>query len=249
MRKPPENGPMGPGKHFNNITVTLGWAKGVRRFHRESHQANFNGRFPTAAPARGPHGGDRRENRCGFSFPEACVSDITFDLGDAALTRRVKKLAEQRGAAVVKAFGPFNGWGRPVVGYTVDNVVYQEAVWQLRVERTKQAAGVSVLQALFTLNRRAKRCLELAQKYYWQRLHGFATEQRHEKERIYRMKGQALRPERRRPGVCRTRVDHAGLRHRPARQAPERAAEADPDDGAVRAVPGKECRSPQGELT
>ncbi len=49
-----------------------------------------------------------------------------------------------------------------------------------------------VLAALFTLNRRAKRCRDLAQTYYQQGMHGFAGDMKREKERIYALKGQVL---------------------------------------------------------
>jgi len=49
-----------------------------------------------------------------------------------------------------------------------------------------------VLLAVWTLNRRAKRCRDLAQKYYVYGRHGFAGKMREEKERLYYLKSQAL---------------------------------------------------------
>jgi len=61
------------------------------------------------------------------------------------------------------------------------------------LQRTQDSVrNLDVLAALFTLNRRAKRCRDLARKYYDAGMHGLAGAMRHEKERIYRLKGQAL---------------------------------------------------------
>lgn len=59
-------------------------------------------------------------------------------------------------------------------------------------KRQRKVDRLSVLAALFTLNRRAKRCRDLAQSYYQNRIHGFAGEMRKEKERIYALKEQAI---------------------------------------------------------
>lgn len=56
----------------------------------------------------------------------------------------------------------------------------------------KLSQKVSVLDALFTLNRRAKRCRDLSQTYYQQRMHGLAGKMKEEKEHIYGLKGQVL---------------------------------------------------------
>jgi hypothetical protein len=66
----------------------------------------------------------------------------------------------------------------------------KEAV-EKRLEKEKKTP-VPILPALFTLNRRAKRCRDLAQKYYRRRKHGFAQKAREEKETIYGLKGQVL---------------------------------------------------------
>jgi len=56
----------------------------------------------------------------------------------------------------------------------------------------QQAQSLDILAALWTLNRRAKRCRDLAQTYYLKSMHGLARAMRLEKERIYELKGQAL---------------------------------------------------------
>ena len=59
-------------------------------------------------------------------------------------------------------------------------------------KRQRKVDRLSVLAALFTLNRRAKRCRDLAQSYYQERMHGFAGDMKREKERIYVLKEQVL---------------------------------------------------------
>lgn len=56
----------------------------------------------------------------------------------------------------------------------------------------KILAELSVLAALFTLNRRAKRCRDLAQTYYRSKMHGLSQEMKIEKESIYQLKEQVL---------------------------------------------------------
>lgn len=70
------------------------------------------------------------------------------------------------------------------------------AIEQLRRKRHKRQAQdrkqTGIPAALWTLNRRAKRCRDLAQTYYRKGMHGFAGNMRREKEAIYRLKGQVL---------------------------------------------------------
>ena len=66
------------------------------------------------------------------------------------------------------------------------------AVVAKRRKHRKAVRSLPVLSALFTLNRRAKRCRDLAQVYYWRSMHGLAGKCRAEKERIYWLKGQVL---------------------------------------------------------
>lgn len=58
--------------------------------------------------------------------------------------------------------------------------------------RNQQVGATSVLLALCTLNRRAKRCRELATTYYSNCMHGLAKACRLEKVSIYELKEQAL---------------------------------------------------------
>lgn len=66
--------------------------------------------------------------------------------------------------------------------------------WRQRWEKAKTRLPqlVDVLVALWTLNRRAKRCRDMAAHFYDCRKHGLAGNARDEKEAIYRLKGQAL---------------------------------------------------------
>lgn len=80
-------------------------------------------------------------------------------------------------------------------GVVVRELDHQRLVTALADKAKKQArkiAQLPVLAALFTLNRRAKRCRDLAQKYYQERMHGLAGEMKREKDRIYDLKGQVL---------------------------------------------------------
>ena len=108
-----------------------------------------------------------------------------------------KRLRIEYGKALV-------GWdevGRNVKRYPVlSGVVVREcdharlmaAVEAKACKDRRVVERLPVLAALFTLNRRAKRCRDLAQTYYRRRMHGLAGEMKREKERIYRLKGQAL---------------------------------------------------------
>jgi hypothetical protein len=51
---------------------------------------------------------------------------------------------------------------------------------------------IDVLAAVWVINRRAKRCRDLAQAYYRRRAHGFAGAAKDEKLQLYRLQGQAL---------------------------------------------------------
>jgi hypothetical protein len=66
------------------------------------------------------------------------------------------------------------------------------ALAEKKEKERRKAEKLSVLAALFTLNRRAKRCRDLAQSYYQNSMHGLAGEMKQEKERIYCLKGQVL---------------------------------------------------------
>lgn len=66
------------------------------------------------------------------------------------------------------------------------------ALAEKKEKERQKAEKLPVLAALFTLNRRAKRCRDLAQAYYQNSMHGLAGEMKQEKERIYFLKGQVL---------------------------------------------------------
>lgn len=51
---------------------------------------------------------------------------------------------------------------------------------------------IPLLAATWVINRRAKRCRDLAEKYYTLRMHGFAQSASHEKDELYGFKGQVL---------------------------------------------------------
>lgn len=114
-----------------------------------------------------------------------------FNVGNAALTRRVKALAKAAGVEVTPVT-EFNGYGNVRVGYRVERSILEEARRQLQAEQSSKVAKIDVLAALFTLNRRAKRCRDLAQGYYLSKQHGLAGKMRSEKEEVYDLKGQAL---------------------------------------------------------
>jgi len=66
---------------------------------------------------------------------------------------------------------------------------------QVRPKRkvtSKPPIEVPLLAALFTLNRRAKRCRDLASTYYESGAHQFIGKVKKEREHIYYLKGQAL---------------------------------------------------------
>jgi hypothetical protein len=71
--------------------------------------------------------------------------------------------------------------------------VYREdqVIPKREVSRT-EPVRIDVLAAVWVLNRRAKRCRDLAQAYYQRRAHGFARAAKNEKLELYRLKGQAL---------------------------------------------------------
>ena len=68
----------------------------------------------------------------------------------------------------------------------------KEALAAKAEKQQQQVDRLPVLAALFTLNRRAKRCRDLAQTYFQNRMHGLAGDMRREKDRIYVLKGQVL---------------------------------------------------------
>jgi hypothetical protein len=87
-----------------------------------------------------------------------------------------------------KCYPVFSG----VVVLDGDQATLMQAVAEKGKKRQKNVDRLPVLAALFTLNRRAKRCRDLAQTYYQRRMHGVAAEMKREKNRIYDIKGQVL---------------------------------------------------------
>ncbi len=67
-----------------------------------------------------------------------------------------------------------------------------EALDEKSKKRERKIDKLSVLTALFTLNRRAKRCRDMAQTSYQKRMHGLAGKMKREKNQIYEIKGQVL---------------------------------------------------------
>lgn len=110
-----------------------------------------------------------------------------------------KRLGIEYGRAVVdwtelgrkyhkKRYPLFSG----VVIRAADETRLMAALEEKAQKRQRKVERLPVLAALFTLNRRAKRCRDLAQTYYQQGMHGFAGDMKRVKERIYALKGQAL---------------------------------------------------------
>jgi hypothetical protein len=79
-----------------------------------------------------------------------------------------------------------------VVIQQADHVQLLEAIAEKEDKKRRLVGRLSILAAIFTLNRRAKRCRDLAQTYYQNSMHGFAGKLRKEKEQIYDLKGQVL---------------------------------------------------------
>lgn len=111
-----------------------------------------------------------------------------------------KRLGIEYGKAIVfwDSIGPRGSYRKSyprlsgIVIRETDYPKLAQALAEKEAKKKRQADGLPVLAALFTLNRRAKRCRDMAQGYYQQRMHGLAGEMKNEKERIYRLKGQVL---------------------------------------------------------
>ncbi len=67
-----------------------------------------------------------------------------------------------------------------------------ESEMRAREKHERAVTGLSVLAALFTLNRRAKRCRDWASQYFRSQKHGLARNMKEEKVRIYGLKDQIL---------------------------------------------------------
>jgi len=79
-----------------------------------------------------------------------------------------------------------------IVIHRADLDSLQQALAEKAEKSRKRAAELPLLTALFTLNRRAKRCRDLAQTYYQSGMYGLAGKMKREKKRIYHLKGQVL---------------------------------------------------------
>ncbi len=79
-----------------------------------------------------------------------------------------------------------------IVIKAIDEQNIRKALEERVAKKKARTARLSVLSAIFTLNRRAKRCRDLAQHYYQENMHGLAGKHKREKERIYLLKGQVL---------------------------------------------------------
>jgi hypothetical protein len=79
-----------------------------------------------------------------------------------------------------------------IVIRAIDEQNIRSALDERLAKKKARTARLSVLSAIFTLNRRAKRCRDLAQLYYQANMHGLAGKYKREKERIYVLKGQVL---------------------------------------------------------
>jgi hypothetical protein len=141
----------------------------------------------------------------------------TNDYGNVDLTRqklskryvhvsgkRLVPLCKKLGINHAEAVVGFDEYARQRYSAIKDGVVVSAASAPRLIaaitERDQKAAqrhqkavdNLSVHAALFTLNRRAKRCRNLAREYYEKRMYRLAGSMRREKERVYDLKGQAL---------------------------------------------------------
>lgn len=105
-----------------------------------------------------------------------------------AYAKAVVDWSEFRSRGHHKRYPVFSG----VVIEKSDHPKLMEALAKKAEKAKHEIERLSVLDALFTLNRRAKRCRDLAQEYYQSGMHGFAGEMRREKGAIYDSKGQVL---------------------------------------------------------
>ena len=110
---------------------------------------------------------------------------------------RVGAIAKRLGIPHAKAMTGFDLWGKypefsGIVIAAHDEPAIFAVLSQRENKRKKSLEKTSVYDALFSLNRRAKRCRDMAQTYYRRGMHGLAGTMKQEKENIYSIKGQAL---------------------------------------------------------
>lgn len=132
--------------------------------------------------------------------------DITDGLPDGLVhvdVRRLGPTCKRIGIEYGKAIVDWTEFGRKyrkqrypmfsgVVIKQTDHALLMAALDEKKQKRQRKVDRLSVLAALFTLNRRAKRCRDLAQSYYEKGMHGFAGDMKREKERIYSLKEQVI---------------------------------------------------------
>jgi hypothetical protein len=83
--------------------------------------------------------------------------------------------------------------GRIADQKTVTYAVYREdQVEPKRKVSPTPAALIDILAAVWVINRRAKRCRDLASKHHGRRAYGFAGTVKEEKTELYRLKGLAI---------------------------------------------------------
>jgi hypothetical protein len=109
---------------------------------------------------------------------------------DDLLTRKAWK---ERGRSVPRDARParIEPWYYPGSGSGERHLFAFEQTKEIRKKREPKVLA-DIVGCLFTLNRRAKRCRDQAQKYYRRRMYGFAAKRREEKEECYELKDQAL---------------------------------------------------------
>lgn len=108
---------------------------------------------------------------------------------------RLGPICKRLGVEYAKAIVDWTDYGpvlHGIVVHKLDEKAVLTAIQARVAKQRKQADQLSIMAAMFTLNRRAKRCRDLARTYYQNRMHGLAGYMRREKERIYDLKSQVL---------------------------------------------------------
>jgi hypothetical protein len=77
-------------------------------------------------------------------------------------------------------------------GHLTYDVYREDQVEPKRRVTPMPPKGIDILAAVWVINRRAKRCRELASSHYKSHTHDFAATAKEEKLELYRLKGQAL---------------------------------------------------------
>ena len=104
--------------------------------------------------------------------------------------RGYKVLPGQTPHATMSGRVGYNGYG---CGKPMDWAVYRDdQVAPIRKRESRSAVVIPILRALWTINRRAKRCRDLASRNYNCDNHGFAGNYSREKTRLYHLKSRAM---------------------------------------------------------